>query len=119
MNMPKENDLTEYLSWRDERLSKYQQALVAATLDKNRADWLLDQRRLEYSLAKQNKKDETLIRELSHKIVEAEVNQAGAGLKQLKAASDMEEASSWFTFGLYWGEKHKDDDTIDEEVIHG
>lgn len=114
MNMPKESDLTEYLSWRDERLSKYRQALVAATSAKNRADWVLDQTRLEYSLAKENQKDETLIRELSHKIVEAEVNQAGAALKQLKAASDMEEASTWFSFGLYWGEKHKDD-TLDEE----
>ena len=119
MNMPKESDLTEYLSWRDERLSKYRQALVAATAAKNRADWVLDQTRLEYSLAKENQKDETLIRELSHKIVEAEVNQAGAGLKQLKAASDMEEASAWFTFGHYLGEKHKDDDTIDEEEIDG
>ena len=117
--MTSEKELTEFLSWRDERLSKYQQALVAATLDKNRADWLLDQRRLEYSLAKENKKDETLIRELSHKIIEAEVNQAGAGLKQIKAASDMEEASAWFTFAAYWGEKHKDDDTIDEEEIDG
>jgi len=119
MNMPKESDLTEYLSWRDERLSKYRQALVAATTAKNRADWVLDQTRLEYSLAKENQKDETLIRELSHNVVEAEVNQAGAGLKQLKAASDMEAAASWFTFGLYWGEKHKDDDTLDEEEING
>lgn len=117
--MTSEKELTEFLSWRDERLSKYQQALVAATLDKNRADWLLDQRRLEYSTAKQNKKDETMIRELSHNVVEAEVNQAGAGLKQLKAASDMEAASSWFTFAAYWGEKHKDDDTLDEEEIDG
>lgn len=119
MRMPKESDLTEFLSWRDERLSKYQQALVAATTAKNRADWVLDQTRLEYSLAKEHKDDETLIRELSHKIVEAEVNQAGAGLKQLKAASDMEAASSWFTFGLYWEEKHKDDNTLDEEEIDG
>ena len=119
MDMPKENNLTEYLSWRHERLSKYQQTLVAATTAKNRADWVLDQTRLEYSLAKENQKDETMIRELSHKIVEAEVNQAGAGLKQLKAVSDMEAASSWFTFGLYWSEKHKDDDTLDEEEIDG
>lgn len=108
--MTSEKELTEFLSWRDERLSKYQQALVAATLDKNRADWLLDQRRLEYSTAKQNKEDETLIRELSHKIVETEVNQAGAALKQLKAASDMEEASTWLSFAAYLDENHKDEE---------
>ena len=110
MRMPKESDLTEYLSWRDERLSKYRQALVAATTAMNRASWVLDQARLEYSLAKENKRDETLIRELSHKIVEAEVNQAGAALKQLKAASDMEEASTWLSFAAYLDENHKDEE---------
>lgn len=119
MNMPKESDLTEFLAWFDAKLAPFNQALGDAEAKKDRADWMLETARADYVKAKNENAGPDVIFGLSKRCVELETERTACGVALIHAKLAHDAAQAWFTFGHYWGEKHKDDDTLDEEEING